>query len=123
MRRRRSRKRRKQKVAEKSRASPDKIEVLAVLLSNVYWNGFEGRRGTSFKVARSELRALVGTHRLETGPMKRLVDRLRKEGFVFFPVDGSDYGSAQEWIFQPVKSFKDYPLADEQVFLRAESRE
>jgi hypothetical protein len=48
-----------------AKIKPDKLELLTTLLENIYWNGFEARRGVSFRIARSKLRRLAAVGRLE----------------------------------------------------------
>jgi hypothetical protein len=71
--------------------------------------GFEARRGVSFRIARSKLRRLAAVGRLESGTVEKLVERVRKEGFVLFPLDSSDYARAKEWIFDKYETLSKLP--------------
>src|SRR6478672_1852762 len=81
-----------------AKGAPNKIDVLAAVLKNVYWNGFE-QRGTSYRIARSRLRDIVRVQRLEAVTMKKLIERVREDGFILYPVDKSNYARASQWIF------------------------
>src|SRR5262249_26922990 len=105
------RKRRRTKNPPGAKATPDKNDVLAVLLGNIYWNGFD-HRGTSYRIVRSKLRDLAGVQRLEAGTMKKLIERVRADGFILYPVDKSDYARASQWIFDRLENHTSLPLAD-----------
>jgi hypothetical protein len=113
--------RRTRNSAEPATATPDKIDVLAVLLRNIYWNGFE-HRGTNYRIARSKLRDLAGVQRLEAGTMKKLIERVREDGFILYPVDKSNYASASQWIFDKLENHTKLPLADTAAIQNAEER-
>jgi len=95
--------------------------VLAVLLRNIYWNGFD-HRGTGYRVARSKLRDLAGVQRLEAGTMKKLIERVREDGFILYPLDKSDYARASQWIFDRLENHTRVPLADAAAIRYAEQR-
>jgi hypothetical protein len=46
---------------------------------------------------------------LNSGTMEKLVERVRKEGFVLFPLDSSDYARAKEWIFDKYETLSKLP--------------
>ena len=105
-----------------AKIKPDKLGLLTTLLENIYWNGFEARRGMSFRIARSKLRRLAAVGRLESGTMEKLVGRVRKEGFVLFPLDSSDYACAKEWIFDKYETLSKLQPADDAVLKKAQKR-
>jgi hypothetical protein len=108
------RKRKPPRKSAAAEATPDKIDVLAVLLGNVYWNGFD-RRGTSYRIARSKLRGLAGVRRLEAGTMRKLIERVREDGLILYPVNKSDYARASQWVFDKLENHTRLPLADAAV--------
>jgi len=93
------RKRRRTKSSAGAKATSDKIDLLAVLLRNIYWNGFE-HKGTGYRIARSKLRDLGGVQRFEASTMKKLIERVREDGFILYPVDKSDYARASVYFRQ-----------------------
>jgi hypothetical protein len=114
--------RRKQRHTKTSaKATLDKIDLLAILLRNIYWNGFD-HRGTSYRIARSILRDLAGAQRLEAGTMKKLIERVRVDGFILYPVDKSDYARASLWVFDRLENHAKLPLADATAIRNAEAR-
>lgn len=123
-RRRKTKRRRKAKSNKiaKEDITGKKLDDAVVLLKNIYWNGFEERRGTSYRISRSRLRDFAELQRLETGTMKKLMDRARKDDFILYPLDKSDYASANDWIFERLENLKKLPLADEAVIGRAGER-
>jgi hypothetical protein len=102
-------------------ATPDKIEVVATHLKNIYYNGFD-RRGTAYRIARSNLRDFAEVQRIEAGTMKKLIDRVRRDGFTLYPIDKSDYGQANQWMFDDLANYKKLPLADDAAVSNAEQR-
>jgi len=100
---------------------PDKIEVLAVLLENIYWNGFE-HRGTSYRIQRSKMRDFAQARRLEAGTMKKVIEGVRGAGFLLHPVDTGDYARADLWAFDTVENQTKLPLVDAAVIRHAEER-
>jgi hypothetical protein len=101
--------------------TPDKIEVVATHLKNIYYNGFD-RRGTAYRIARSKLRDLADVQRIEASTMKRLIDWVRRDGFILYPVDKGDYADANQWIFDELANHRKLPLADETALRTAEQR-
>jgi hypothetical protein len=59
---------------------------------------------------------------LEAGTMKNLMERARKDDFILYPLDKSDYARAGDWIFDRLENLKKLPLADESAIRRAEER-
>jgi hypothetical protein len=117
--------RRTAKAAKKNtgaKATPNKLDVLTVLLQNIYWNGFKDHRGVSYRIRRSRLRGLADVQRLEAGTMNRLVKRVRADGFILYPMDKSDYARAKEWIFDRLDNLAKRPLADDAAISNAEER-
>jgi hypothetical protein len=104
-----------------AKGTPNKIDVVAAVLENVYWNGFE-HRGTNYRIARSKLRDLASVQRLEAGTMKKLIERVREDGFILYPVDKSNYASARQWIFDKLENHTKLPLADATAIRNAEER-
>jgi hypothetical protein len=89
--------------------------------SVVYWNGFD-HRGTSFRITRSRLRNLAELQRLEAGTMKKIVERVRQDGFILYPIDKSDYARARQWGFDKLEKHTNLPLADDDAIHSAEQR-
>jgi hypothetical protein len=103
------------------KVAPNKIDLINVLLKNIYWNGFE-RRGTSFRIARSRLRDLADVQRLEAGTMRKIVERVRREGFILYPIDKSDYALARLWGFDKLENHTNLPLVEDDAIRNAERR-
>jgi hypothetical protein len=98
-----------------------KVQFLATLLQNIYWNGFKDRRGTSYRINRSRLKDLAEVRRFEVGTLRRLVDRLKADGFILCPLDKTDLG-ANEWVFDKRDKLRALPLADDVAIRNAEDR-
>jgi DNA-binding MarR family transcriptional regulator len=104
-----------------AKVTPYQVQVLAALLENIYWNGFE-HRGTAYRIARSRLRDLTDVERLEPGTMKKLIERVKEDGFVLYTVDKGDYARAREWILDKREKLKKLPLADDTAIKNADER-
>jgi hypothetical protein len=109
-----------------AKLTPYKVQLLATLLQNIYWNGFKERRGTSYRIDRSRLKNLAEVERFEVGTLKKLVERLKADGFVLYPLDQSCDFSANEWIFDKHDKLHDklrkLPLADDAAIRNADDR-
>jgi hypothetical protein len=81
------------------KGTPYKVQLLATLLQNIYWNGFEERRGTRYRINRSRLKDLAQVQRFEVGTLKKLAELLKADGFMLYPLDKGDF-SANEWFFR-----------------------
>ena len=54
--------------------------------------------------------------------MKKLVERVREDGFILFPLDKGDYACASEWIFDKLENLTRLPLAEDIAISNAEMR-
>jgi len=61
-------------------------------------------------------------HRIEAGTMKKLMERLREDDFILYPLDKSDYAHASFWIFDKLENHVRQPLADTTAIRNAEER-
>jgi hypothetical protein len=104
-----------------TKGTPYKVQLLATLLENIYWNGFRERRGTSYRINRSRLRDLADVQRFEIGTLEKLVARLKADGFILYPLDNNDFG-ATEWVFDKRDTLRALPLADDAAIRNADDR-
>jgi hypothetical protein len=105
----------------RAESTPYKVQLLATLLQNIYWNGFEERRGTSYRINRSRLTDLAEVQRFEVGTLKKLVERLKADGFIFYPLDKGNF-TASEWFFEKLDKLRELPQADDKAIRKAEDR-
>jgi hypothetical protein len=54
--------------------------------------------------------------------MRKIVDRVRQDGFLLYPIDKSDYARAGQWAFDGLQRHLNLPVADELAIDRAEKR-
>jgi hypothetical protein len=60
--------------------------------------------------------------RLEAGTMKKLIERVRDDGFILYPLDKGDYARADQWISTSLENHTRLPLADAAAIRNAEQR-
>jgi hypothetical protein len=117
----RTKRKRVTRTKKKSERTTYNLEKCEALLENIYWNGFEGRRGP-FRVDRASLRELFGVEKFQRGALQKLAQLARKAGFILFPLDQIEQAKAREWIFDNLKRISGLPVADETAISRAQNR-
>src|SRR5262249_55235948 len=55
--------------------------------------------------------------------IKKIIGALRKRRCVLYPLDSSDAGKAQEWIFEGMEKLENYPVCEEGIPVRSAAPE